>query len=168
MLIIEFGQLGDVVMSLPALRAIREKFPHARLTIAVGRPGAEIINLSGYANETIEVDRVALRDGFKPLSLLKVLDIVKDVRRRQFDFVIDLHSFSETNLLGFFSRAPRRLFARRPGRSLDFLSKFSPKPPIDRNDPKQHLVDRYLDVLKPLDINSAARVPRLAPRPQHY
>ena len=34
-LIIDFGQLGDVVMSLPALRAIRDQFPHARLTIAV-------------------------------------------------------------------------------------------------------------------------------------
>lgn len=165
-LIIDFGQLGDVVMSLPALRAIREKFPHARLTIAVGKPGAEIINLSGYADETIEVDRVALRDGFKPLSILKVFDIVKDVRRRNFDFVIDLHSFSETNLLGFFSRAPRRLFARRPGRSLDFLANFHPKPPVDRNDPKQHLVDRYLDVLKPLGIKDASRTPKLLVRPE--
>ncbi|MFN2576195.1 MAG: glycosyltransferase family 9 protein [Pyrinomonadaceae bacterium] len=160
-LVIDFGQLGDVVMSLPALRAIREKFAHARLTIAVGKPGHEIINLSGYANETIEVDRVGLRDGFKPLSILKVFDLVKDVRRRKFDFVIDLHSFSETNLLGFLSRAPNRLFARRPGRSLDFLANFNPKPPIDRNDPKQHLVDRYLDVLKPLGIKDASRVPKL-------
>jgi len=163
-LIIDFGQLGDVVMSLPALRAIREKFPHARLTIAVGKPGAEIIHLSGYANETIEIDRVALRDGFKPLSILKVFDIVKDVRRRKFDFVIDLHSFSETNLLGFFSRAPQRLFARRPGRSLDFLANFNPKPPVDRNDAKQHLVDRYLDVLKPLGIKDAPRIPKLLVR----
>ena len=97
-LIIDFGQLGDVVMSLPALRAIREKFPHARLTIAVGKPGAEIINLSGYANETIEVDRVALRDGFKPLSILKVFDIVKDVRRRNFDFVIETGSYQYSDL----------------------------------------------------------------------
>ena len=167
-LIIDFGQLGDVVMSLPSLRAVREKFPFARITVAVGKPGAEIIDLSGYADATIEVDRVALRDGFKPVSLLKVIDIVKDVRRREFDFVIDLHSFSETNLLGFFSRAPRRLFARRPGRSLDFLANFTPAPPVDRNDPNQHLVDRYLDVLKPLDIDEVARIPRLSPRPEHY
>src|SRR6266481_7215296 len=151
-------------MSLPALRALREKFPHARLTIAVGKPGAEIINLSGYASETIEVDRVGLRDGFKPLSILKVFDIVKDVRRRKFDFVIDLHSFSETNLLGFFSRAPQRLFARRPGRSLDFLANFNPKPPVDKNDPDQHLIDRYLDVLVPLGIKDQPRVPRLMTR----
>ncbi len=166
-LIIDFGQLGDVVMSLPALRAIREKFPAARVTVAVGKPGAEIIEMSGCADATIEVDRVALRDGFKPWSIFKVVDIVKDVRRRRFDFVIDLHSFSETNLLGFLSGAPSRLFARRPGRSLDFLANFNPRPPIDRNDPKQHLVDRYLDVLKPLEIKQVSRIPRLTPRPEH-
>jgi len=163
-LVIDFGQLGDVVMSLPALRAIRERFPHARLTVAVGRPGAEIVEMSGLADATIEVDRVGLRDGFQPLSVFRILQIVKDVRRRKFDFVIDLHSFSETNLLGFLSGARRRLFARRPGRSLDFLASFDSKPPIDRNDPKQHLVDRYLDVLVPLGIKDAARVPKLTIR----
>lgn len=161
-LVIDFGQLGDVVMSLPALRAIRERFPLAKITVAVGKPGSEIVEMSRYADKVIEVDRVALRDGFKPLSILKILNVVKDVRRRQFDFVIDLHSFAETNLMGFFSGAPKRLFQRRPGRSLDFLANFNPKPPIDRNDPDQHLVDRYLDVLKPLGIKDAARTPQLS------
>jgi len=73
-LVIDFGQLGDVVLSLPALRSIRERFPSAHITIAVGKPGAEVINLSGYANDTLVVDRVALRDGFKPLSLLRVFE----------------------------------------------------------------------------------------------
>ena len=163
-LVIDFGQLGDVVMSLPALRAIRERFPHARVTVAVGKPGAEIIEMSGYADATIEVDRVALRDGFKPLSIFRLFQVVKDVRRRQFDFVIDLHSFSETNLLGFLSGARKRLFARRPGRSLDFLASFDRQPPIDKNDPRQHLVDRYLDVLIPLEIKNPPRVPRLMTR----
>jgi heptosyltransferase I len=163
-LVIDFGQLGDVVMSLPALRAIRERFPHARITVMVGRPGAEIIEMSGYADSTLEIDRVALRDGFKPLSVLKIIKVVKDVRQRQFDFVIDLHSFSETNLLGFFSGAPKRLFSRRPGRSLDFLANFSPRPPVDQNDPDQHLIDRYLDVLVPLGIKDPPRVPRLLTR----
>lgn len=163
-LVIDFGQLGDVVMSLPALRAIRERFPHARITIAVGKPGAEIIEMSGYADAYISVDRVALRNGFKPVSVLRIFQVVKDVRRRQFDFVIDLHSFSETNLLGIFSGAPKRLFSRRPGRSLDFLANFSPKPPVDKNDPDQHLIDRYLDVLVPLGIKDSPRVPRLMTR----
>ena len=164
LLVIDFGQLGDVVMSLPALRAIREKFSQAQITVVAGTPSSEIIELSGYADEIIAVDRVGLRDGFIPASILRIFNVVKDIRRRQFDFVIDLHSFSETNLMGFLSGAPKRLFARRPGRSLDFLGSFNPKPPIDRNDPNQHLVDRYLDVLKPLGIADVLRTPNMTTR----
>ena len=167
-LVIDFGQLGDVVMSLPALSAVRTRFPDARITVAAGKPSSEIVELSGYANEVITIDRVALRDGFKPLSILRIFQVVQDVRRRQFDFVIDLHSFSETNLMGFLSGAEKRLFARRPGRSWDFLANFNPKPPVDRNDPDQHLVDRYLDVLKPLGITDAPRIPKIKPRAQDY
>jgi heptosyltransferase I len=165
-LVIDFGQLGDVVMSLPALAAVRERFPQAGITVAVGKPGSEIIRMSRNADEIIEVDRVALRDGVVPVSIWRVVQLVKDVRRRKFDFVIDLHSFSETNLLGYLSGARHRLFARRPGRSLDFLAHFNPRPPIDRNDPNQHLVDRYLDVLAPLKIESPNRIPRLPTRPE--
>ena len=163
-LVIDFGQLGDVVMSLPALRVIRERFPDATITVAVGKPGGEIIGMSGYADGTIEVDRVALRDGFKPLSVLKILQVAKNIRRRQFDFVIDLHSFAETNLLGFFSGAPKRLFSRRRGRSLDFLANFKPAPPVEENNRERHQVDRYLDVLRPLGVSDAPRIPRLATR----
>jgi len=160
-LVIDFGQLGDVVMSLPALRAIRRRFPATRITVAIGKPGGEIVSMSGFADATIEVDRVALRDGFKPLSVIRILQIARDVRRYNFDFVIDLHSFAETNLLGFFSGASKRLFSRRRGRSLDFLANFQPAPPIEVNNRERHQVDRYLDVLRPLGINDADRVPRL-------
>ena len=164
-LVIDFGQLGDVVLSLPALQAIRKRFPAARITVAVGKPGAEIVSMSSYANETLVVDRVGLRDGFKPLSVVRVFGIVKDVRRRKFDFVIDLHSLSETNLLGFLSGAPKRLYARRPGRSLDYLANFRPAPPVETDHRQRHLIDRYLDVLIPLEIKTAARFPNLKTRP---
>ncbi len=164
-LVIDFGQLGDVVLSLPALQAIRKRFPAAHITVAVGKPGAEIVDLSGYANETLVVDRVGLRDGFKPLSVVRVFGLIKDVRRRKFDFVIDLHSLSETNLLGFLSGAPKRLYARRPGRSLDYLANFRPAPPVETDHRQRHLIDRYLDVLIPLEVKTAERFPKLKTRP---
>lgn len=163
-LVIDFGQLGDVVLSLPALAAIRKRFPAARVTVAVGKPGAEVVDLSGYADETLVVDRVALRDGFKPLSILRVFKLVKEVREKKFDFVIDLHSLSETNLLGFLSGAPKRLYSRRPTRSLDFLSNFKPRPPVEVDHRQRHLIDRYLDVLTPLGVSGADRFPRLKTR----
>jgi heptosyltransferase-1 len=164
-LVIDFGQLGDVVISLPALRAIREKFPQARITVAVGQPAAPIVELSGYADATMAVDRVGLRDGPKPLSILRIARFVKEVRRAKFDFIIDLHSLSETNLLGFLSGASQRLYARRPGRSLDYLSNFRPQPPVEDNSASKHAVDRYLDVLIPLGIKDAPRIPRLRTLP---
>lgn len=164
-LVIDFGQLGDVVLSLPALSAIRKRFPRARITVAVGKPGAEVIALSGSADDTLVVDRVALRDGFKPLSVFRVFKLVKEVRAKKFDFVIDLHSLSETNLLGFLSGAPKRLYSRRPGRSLDYLANFKPRPPVETDHKKRHLIDRYLDVLRPLEIENADRIPALKTRP---
>lgn len=163
-LVIDFGQLGDVVLSLPALRAIRGRFPHARITVAVGKPGAPIVELSGYADAVMPVDRVGLRDGSKALALISIARFVKDVRRAKFDFIIDLHSLSETNLLGFLSGAPQRLYARRPGRSLDYLSNFRPQPPVEDNSDSKHAIDRYLDVLIPLGIKDTPRVPRLPTR----
>src|SRR5882762_3191638 len=157
--VIDFGQLGDVVLSLPALRAIRERFPEARIIVVVGKPGAEVVSLSGYATATLVVDRVALRDGPKLLSLGRIAKLIRKVRSEKFDFVIDLHSLSETNLLGLLSGAPKRLYSRRPGRSLDFLANFKPAPPIEDNGPNNHLTDRYLRVLVPLGINGASREP---------
>ena len=161
-LIVDFGQLGDVVLSLPALSAIRQRFPRSRITVAVGKSCAPIVELSGYADDTLVVDRVALRDGPKPWAVIRIMRLVKEVRRAHFDFVIDLHSMSETNLLGYLSGASNRLFARRPGRSLDFLSNFRPQPAIENK--SSHAVDRYLTVVAPLGIGDVPRVPKLVTR----
>lgn len=162
-LVIDFGQLGDVVLSLPALRAIRHRFPNSQITVAVGKPANEVVALSGYANEIFEVDRVGLRDGNTLVSIWRIIKFVRQVRDAQFDFVIDLHSLSETNLLGYLSGAPQRLYSRRPGRSLDYLANFKPRPP--REETSSHAVDRYLDVLQPLDIKNAPRIPVLQTSP---
>jgi ADP-heptose:LPS heptosyltransferase len=161
-LVIDFGQLGDVVLSLPALSAVRQRFPRARVTVMVGGAALPVVKMAGVADEVIAVDRVALRDGPKHLSVWQIGKLVLDVRRRRFDFIIDLHSLSETNLLGFLSGAPHRLYARRPTRSLDYLANFKPQPPVE--DRRKHAIDRYLDVLAPLGVGEVSRVPRLQAR----
>lgn len=163
-LIIDFGQMGDVVLSLPALHAIRKRFPEAKLTAAVGKPGAPIIELAGCVDQILPVDRVALRDGATLVSIARIFKLVREVRKHHYDFVIDLHSLSETNLLGFFSGAPKRLYSRRPNRSWDFLANFEPRPPVEEDHRKRHLIDRYLDVLTPLGVRNADREPRLTTR----
>ena len=163
-LVIDFGQLGDVVLSLPALREVRKRFADARITVAVGKSAAEIVRLANVADVILAVDRVGLRDGSKLVSIVRLFKLVKQVRSAHYDFVIDLHSLSETNILGFLSGAPKRLYSRRPPRSLDFLANFEPRPPIEEDHRKRHLVDRYLDVLQPLGVSVAERMPRLHSR----
>jgi heptosyltransferase III len=160
-LVIDFGQLGDVVLSLPALKAIREKFPAAKISVMAGKSPARFLGISALADEVIMVDRVELRDGPRLRSIRGVFRIVGDTRRRRFDLVIDLHSLPETNLLGFLSGAKHRLYANRENRSLDFLGRFSSKPPLE--DKSRHLTDRYLDVLRPLGITRAPRFVEIAP-----
>jgi ADP-heptose:LPS heptosyltransferase len=149
-LVLHFGQLGDVILGLPALSAIRERFPAAHITAVCGRSPAQVIEMARVADDVISVDRVELRDGPKHRSILKIFALVRQIRRLDIDLAIDLHSLSETNLLAFVSRAKYRLLADRHGRSLNILNNVRPKPPKEDRD--AHLSLRYLAALRPLGI----------------
>lgn len=149
-LVIDFGQLGDVVLSLPALKAIRERFPEARITLLLGKPGADVVRMAGVADDQILVDRVELRDGNKFNSIVKILHLTRQIRALKFDLVIDLHSLSESNILGYFSGAKWRLFANRENRSVDWLGRFPERPP--KEDKTKHHTERYFDAIKPLGV----------------
>jgi ADP-heptose:LPS heptosyltransferase len=120
--------------------------------------------MSHLVDEIIPVDRRELRESPKLRSILNLFRLAGDIRRRRFDLVIDLHSLYETNILGFLSGAPRRLYANRENRSLDFLSKFPTRPPLE--DKSLHQTDRYLAVLKPLGIEDVSRFITVAPPEQ--
>lgn len=139
------------MLGLPALSAIREKFADARITLIVGKPAGEVTQLAAVADEQIVVDRVELRDGNKLRSIAKIFKIFGEVRRRKFNFVIDLHSLSETNLFCFLAGIKHRLYANRENRSLDRLCNFDPRPPME--DKTKHVAERYFDVLRPLGID---------------
>lgn len=142
--------MGDVLLALPAFAAIRTKYRSAKLTLISGLAAAEVARMSNLFDEVIEVDRVELRDGPKLRSIKEILKIVKDVRRRRFDMVIDLNSLYETNLLGYLSGAATRLYSHRPRRSLDILSTLVPP----REDRSLHHSQMYMQVLRPLEIES--------------
>lgn len=163
-LLIHFGQLGDVVLGLPAIRAVREHFPKANLTVLSGRSTTGLLKLANVADDLIAVDRVALRDGNPLKSIAEILRFVREIRAYDFDLVIDLHSLYETNLLGYLSGAKQRLFANRDRRSIDRLSNYPIKPP--REDRSLHHTDRYLAVIEALGIGDADRRVTLDPGPE--
>src|SRR5207249_11075465 len=85
----------------------------ARLTLLTGHRCTPIAELCPAVDETFAVDRVAMRDGSRSAALRDMTRLVREVRRRRFDLVIDFHSFRETNLLTWLSGAPVRIGMKR-------------------------------------------------------
>ena len=112
-LAIRFARLGDVLLLLPALARLKEEFPEARIVLMTGHRCSPIAELCPAIDEVISVDRVAMRDGRIWNAIRQMTRLVRDIRRRNFDIVIDFHSFRETNLLTGLSGASTRIGLKR-------------------------------------------------------
>ena len=68
------NQLGDLLLNVPAIRAVRERFPAAHITLVVGRQNAAAVLGQAWADEVrvvetknfVGVARAALRRGPRP------------------------------------------------------------------------------------------------------
>jgi len=112
-LAIRFARLGDVILLLPALESLKDKFPGSQLTLMTGHRCAAIAEMCPAIDHVMPVDRVAMRDGSMWKALQDMTTLVRNVRRQQFDLVVDFHSFRETNLLTWLSGAPVRIGLKR-------------------------------------------------------
>jgi len=97
--------LGDAVMSLPALRAVRDIFPHAHLAV-VARPAVAGI----YARES-SVDEVVVYSGGRS-------DCATQLRSKHFDAAILFQNAFDAALLTWLAGIPERIGYRRDGRGL--------------------------------------------------
>lgn len=139
-LAIRLARLGDVILLLPALSRLKRSFPGARMTFLTGAPCASIARLCPEIDEVIAVDRVAMRDGSLVRAGVDILRLLRTVRRRRFDLVVDFHSFRETNLLSRLSGARRRIaLKRRDGAYLAFCFNL---PPV-REDKQLHVGEMF-------------------------
>jgi len=112
-LAIRFARLGDVILLMPALAALKDRFPDSELTLLTGHRCAPIAELCPAIDQVIAVDRIAMRDGPAWRALRDMIGLVRNVRQRRFDIAIDFHSFRETNLLTWLSGAPVRVGMKR-------------------------------------------------------
>ena len=112
-LAIRFARLGDVILLLPALSLLKQVFPDAQLTLLTGHRCAPIAKLCPTIDDVLAVDRIAMRDGPILNALKEMTELVRTVRERKFDVVIDFHSFRETNLLTWLSKAGVRIGLKR-------------------------------------------------------
>jgi len=103
--------VGDAVMSLPALRLIRQRFPGAEITV-LARPWVADL----YARESF-ADRVILHTasrGARDWSGKRRL--ARALRAGRFDCALLLQNAFEAALLAWLARIPRRIGYNRDGR----------------------------------------------------
>lgn len=131
--------VGDAVMSLPALQAIRERYPHAHIAI-LARPWVADL----YAREPIadEVIRYTAPKGWK--GLRAQLGVARDLRSKRFDTAILMQNAFEAALLAWLARIPERIGYDRDGRGW-LLTKRIKAPP--KRAPRRHERFFYLELL---------------------
>lgn len=92
--------VGDSVMTIPALRALRRVLPSASITLVI-RPGAE-----GIFSEADFIDNLLLYDRKGPWS---VITQIREWRRRQFDLALLFQNAFEAALIPMLAGIPLRL-----------------------------------------------------------
>ncbi len=143
-LIVRLSAIGDVVQSVPIVCALRERFPQAFLAWAVEERAGTLLRGHEAINELI-----ALPHGFlaSPGGVWRLRRRLLDLH---FDTAIDVQSLTKSALLAWFSGARRRIGFGNPG-GRELSTWFN----NERVDPKaMHEVDRYLELLRPLGIES--------------
>jgi len=93
--------LGDAVYVIPALRALRQRFPTAHITVIMGDRGYPLLQRCPY------LDRLALRHLGSGL-LGKLCEIVR-LRRGRYDLAVILDNSDEKTLHTFLAGIPRRI-----------------------------------------------------------
>src|SRR5215217_3247644 len=142
-LLIRLRLVGDVVFTTPAIRALRRRFPGARLTYLVERAAAPIVVGNPHLDEVLVIDRTR---GWRRVR--DDLRLARRLRTRRFDLVIDFHGGPRSSWVTWVTGAPRRIGYTIAGRSWVYTDR------VDR--PRElrprHSVENQFDLLAPLGI----------------
>jgi lipopolysaccharide heptosyltransferase II len=137
-LVIRFSSIGDIVLTTPVLRCLKEQRPDIEVHYLTKKPYAPILSANPYVN------KVHVLEG-------SLNETIARLRKEQFDYLIDLHHNLRTAIV--------KLRLGVPARSFDKLNfekwllvklKINTLPPI-------HIVDRYLAAAKDLNIVNDGR-----------
>ncbi|MDE0326101.1 MAG: glycosyltransferase family 9 protein [Candidatus Poribacteria bacterium] len=108
-LFIQLSALGDTILAIPAIRAIRHTFPNAEFTILASPTNLNYLAACPYIDRRIPFRK----PGYQLISSL---------RREGFDWVIDLEHWPRLSaLLAYATGAPRRIGFSTKGQHRHFL-----------------------------------------------
>lgn len=107
-LVIRWKSIGDVVFALPAVNALRARFPAARITFMVSRENAFVPEGFGAVDRVWTLDRAALRGRGVLGGMVDVARLLGATRRAGFSLAVDLQGYGETAAFTRWSGAPHR------------------------------------------------------------
>lgn len=152
-LAVRLDRIGDVVLSLPALERLRQRFPTSHITVLT-RPATRPL-LEGHpdVDEVIEYDYGRRgRHG----SVLGNLRFLIEMWRKRFDIAVVLNPSLRSYLIPYVIGVPYRIgFKWGP----DFL--LTASTPDARSEGLSHESELTLGVLKPLEAHGPAGLPRI-------
>lgn len=154
-LVIKLSSLGDIVHALPAVSALRQRFPHARLSWLVKEIWAPILE----GNPDID-DVLSVKVSWKHWP-----EVIHTLRNGLFDLVVDFQGLFRSGLLGALTGAKTRVgFARAREGATWFYTHHVPlleKEPRPWRLMEIHSVERNLAITRFLGGNTSSPVVHL-------
>lgn len=144
-LIIKPSALGDIVLALPALHALRTQFERAHITWLVRPEFAPLLENHPELDNIILFDRKNLnRPG-------RILDLIGQLRSNHFDLVFDFQGLFRSAFFAKVSGSPLRygMANAREGAPWFYTHKVHP------NTDNLHLVDLYLEMVQAAGVSIA-------------
>ncbi len=147
LLVVRTDRLGDVILSLPVVTALKEAYPGCSLALLTSPPIAPLVQHHPDLDEVLVDDPAHAHRG-----VAGWLRLVRSLRARDFDVAILLHPTLRL-ALALAASVPVRLGTAYRAYSLLFTTRV----PVHRKDVARHEVDLNLDLVAPL----LARPPRV-------
>jgi heptosyltransferase I len=122
-LILRMSALGDIIHTLPAVSALRETFPKAKIDWLVDHQWAFILEGNPCVDRVITMNRASWED---------VIAGARQLRKGSYTTAIDFQSLYRSAILGWVSRAKRRLgfdarYSRESGAALFYTKVVTPQ-----------------------------------------
>lgn len=157
-LFIHTGGTVEVFLSLPAVRAVRNRFPEAYLLAIAGGPPGEVFRLGGDLDEVLSLGSGNAFFPTRQYSLFGFAQAANRLRSRTCDVAVEFHAAPEDGVLAFLSGAKMRLGqARDLGRRLAAWLHSDATAASDG----RHLSDKYFEIITPLGVEVPDRAFRL-------
>ena len=107
-LLIRLKSIGDVAFTLPAVNAVRDNFPDAKITFLTSKENAPLLRGFREVAETITLDQARFQSRNPRVIWSEAFSLLRRLRDGKFSLVIDFQGYGETEWLSWWSGAPER------------------------------------------------------------